>query len=319
VGQARKALMDAIILEADPHDLIVSLDADTTFGPDYFSTIVESFRTNPQVAALAVPYYHRLTGDPVKDRAILRYELFMRYYAINLWRIGSPYSFTAIGSAIALPVSSCKAIGGITPHKSGEDFYFMQKLRKFGPVLTWNPEKVYPAARYSDRVGFGTGPAMIRGSKGDWKSYPIYNAGHFDEVRQTYDLFPHLFPNDLSSTMDPFIREKFGESSIWQPLRENSKTAKQFIRSCHLKLDAFRVLQFLRWKKENENNNFTDEQSLFGFLMEYFPEHYHSLPFEPREFSFLESPAEQMDFLRDLLAGIEEDFRKTHLITAPFA
>jgi glycosyltransferase involved in cell wall biosynthesis len=193
VGWARKTAMDHINKQAEANDIMVSLDADTRFNPGYFESIKDNFKHHPDAAALSVPYYHELTGDDQKDRAILRYEIYMRYYAINLWRIGSPYNFTAIGSAMALPVWAYRAIGGITPHKSGEDFYFIQKLRKYGNVLTWNKEKVYPAARYSDRVFFGTGPAMIKGRDGDWSSYPIYPFELFDEVKATYDLFPVLF------------------------------------------------------------------------------------------------------------------------------
>ncbi len=193
VGWARKTIMDKIAKEANENDIMVTLDADTTFEPGYLQSIINTFLMYPKAVALSVPYYHKLTGKPEPDRAILRYEIYMRYYALNLWRINSPYNFTAIGSAMALPIKSYKAIGGITPHKSGEDFYFIQKLRKYGTVLTWNEEKVYPAARFSDRVGFGTGPAMIKGRAGDWDSYPIYPFNYFDEVKSTYDLFPVLF------------------------------------------------------------------------------------------------------------------------------
>ncbi len=99
--------------------------------PVIFNRLLNTFKHHPDAVALSVPYYHNLTGDEEKDRAILRYEIYMRYYAINLWRIGSPYNFTAVGSAMALPVWAYRAIGGITPHKSGEDFYFIQKLRKY--------------------------------------------------------------------------------------------------------------------------------------------------------------------------------------------
>jgi len=316
VGRARRLLMDAISETARDEDIIVSLDADTTFGPDYFKSIVEGLPSHPKARALAVPYYHLLTGDSGKDRAILRYEIYMRYFAINLWRISSPYSFTAIGSAIALPVSSYRAIGGITPHNSGEDFYFLQKLRKYGPILTWNAEKVFPAARYSDRVGFGTGPAMIRGAKGDWKSYPIYAAAYFDAVRQTFDLYPALYDSDLPTPLDQFILDKFGAESIWKPLRENSKSASQFIRACHLKLDAFRVLQFLKWKAEQ--GNVADERNLFGFLAKYYPGHHDAMPFDPLVFSFSDSPVPDLELLRELLAGIEEDYQKSYCITPPF-
>ena len=231
VGWARKTVMDHINNEAADNDIIISLDADTRFNPDYFSSILENFQKHPEAAALSVPYYHELTGDEEKDRAILRYEIYMRYYAINLWRIFCPYSFTAIGSAMALPVKSYRAIGGMTPHKSGEDFYFLQKLRKYGPVLTWNKEKVYPEARYSDRVFFGTGPAMIKSRDGDWSSYPIYPFELFDEIKETYDLLPDLFLKDVFTPMDDFIEEKFANQNIWQPLRENFKTRDKVCKS----------------------------------------------------------------------------------------
>ncbi len=227
--------------------------------------------------ALSVPYYHELTGDEEKDRAILRYEIYMRYYAINLRRIGSTYSFTAIGSAMALPVKSYRAIGGMTPHKSGEDFYFLQKLRKFGPVLTWNKEKVYPEARYSDRVFFGTGPAMIKGREGDWSSYPIYPFELFDEIRETYDLLPDLFLKDVFTPMDDFIEEKFANQNIWQPLRENFKTREQFVKACHHKIDGLRILQFLKWR--NSNSVHSDEENLARWFEKFHPQNLKQLEF----------------------------------------
>ena len=114
VGWARKTIVDYIATIANTNDIIVSLDADTTFGRDYFSSNVNIF-SKTKAVALANPYYHKLTGKDAEDRAILRYEIYMRNYAINLLLIDSPYAFTALGSAIVLPVSSYKAIGGLTP------------------------------------------------------------------------------------------------------------------------------------------------------------------------------------------------------------
>ncbi|HSN50675.1 MAG TPA: glycosyltransferase, partial [Bacteroidales bacterium] len=193
VGWARKTVMDAIVREARDTDIIVSLDGDTTFGNDYLQSIVDSFREHPEAVGLAVPYFHKAVEDEAAYRAILRYEIYMRHYSINLWRIGSPYAFTALGSAMACPVRSYKAIGGMSPRMSGEDFYFLQKLRKYGKILCWNREKVFPAARFSDRVYFGTGPAMIKGHAGDWNSYPIYPYHFFDELKESYDLFGSFF------------------------------------------------------------------------------------------------------------------------------
>jgi hypothetical protein len=304
VGQARKVLMDEIAKNATKHDIIVSLDADTHFNPNYFSTIVENFKKHPKAVALSVPYYHPLNEDPEANRQILHYEIYMRYYALNLWRIGSPYSFTAIGSAMALPVWAYKAIGGITPHKSGEDFYFLQKLRKYGIVLSWNKEKVYPAARFSDRVFFGTGPAMIKGNQGDWNSYPIYPFHLFDEIRNFYDFFPVLFEKEVETPLDEFILEKFGKKNIWNPLRENSKTKEQFVKACHQKFDALRTLQYLKW--ENSKNPQRDEEILLKYLNYFCPNEISAFSFDINSFDFEKSSIDELDQIRELLVRIEE-------------
>lgn len=309
VGWARKTIMDHIVKIAKDADIIISLDADTTFNPGYFKSIIHNFRDHPKAVAISVPYYHKLTGDEVKDRAILRYEIYMRYFAINLWRINSPYSFTAIGSAISLPLKSYKTIGGITPHKSGEDFYFLQKLRKHGEVLTWNDEKVYPAARYSDRVGFGTGPAMIRGKEGDWASYPVYPCNYFNEIDSTYKLFPELFIGNMDTPMDEFINEKFGTENIWQPLRENFKTKDKFIRACHHKIDGFRIFQYLKWR--NDKSSFMDEENLIRFLEKFYPDMVSKLSFKIKKLDFVQSDVQDFDELRKLMVKIEKGYQKS--------
>jgi len=323
VGWARKIIMEAINLIANPDDIIVSLDADTTFNPEYLNAIKDSFYSHPSHtsaanAGLSVPYYHNLTGDEVADRQILRYEIYMRYYAINMWRIGNPYCFTAIGSAMAVPVWLYRKIGGITPHKSGEDFYFMQKLRKSGEINHWCDEKVFPAARFSDRVFFGTGPAMIKGRGGDWKSYPIYDYRLFDLVNETFNLFIELYENDVDTPMDLFLRTTFKEENIWNPLRENYKTQEQFVRACASKIDGLRILQFL--KAEQKKSDRSDQENLVEFFMSVLAGRLDLGEYgnrEIREYGNKEievyvnfEDVKLLDSIRNLFMRIEENFRK---------
>ena len=265
VGWARKVLFDHILSVAAPSDLIVSMDADTQFGSGYLQSLLDSFGTHPQWVALSAPYYHRLTGDENADRAILHYEIYMRNYAINMLRIGSPYSFTAIGSAIVMRAAALRKIGGITPVKSGEDFYLVQKLTKMGTVGSWNTECVYPAARFSDRVFFGTGPAMTKAAAGDLSSYPIYHHSLFSFVKETCRRTDELYEHDIRTEFLDFLQSQFKDTDLWGTIRNNVKDANQFRRAFHEKADGLRILQFLKQKQKSVP--IPDIQSLYDNLV----------------------------------------------------
>ncbi len=311
VGWARKTVMDIISRNANNEDIIVSMDADTIFGKDYFQSIIEIFHECNKLLAISNPYYHNLTNDDELNRIMLRYEIYMRYYTVNLWRIGSPYSFSALGSAISVKNEAYKNSGGMTPKKSGEDFYFIQKLIKLGKVSRYNKELVYPGNRYSGRVFFGTGPALIKGKTNDWKSYPIYHYKLFEVIETMYSLFPLLFKKNIETPMDEFLARTFKEGNIWNNLRENFKTQEHFVKACHEKIDGLRILQFLKWKQEPEvydNENF--KQFVKTFYHDRAIEHHLNID----QFSFERSHIKELNKWRDLLLEIEQEFSKNHFL-----
>jgi len=300
VGWARKTVMDAINAVASNNDLIVSIDADTWYPPGYLYSLAGNLLTNPDATAFAVPYYHKLTGEERADRAILRYEIYMRYYSLNLWRCNIPYRFTAIGSALAAPVWAYRRIGGITPHMSGEDFYFLLKLAKIGRVVTWNSEMAFPAARFSDRVLFGTGPAMIRGDGGDWSSYPFYDPKQFDLVSETFTSLYNAQNMPLQNQFIGFLNELFKTDDLFAPLRSNHSDRQRFIKACVERIDALRILQYLRLY--GINRKLQEEDNLTSYLKDYF-----GITI-PQNFSFNRSTVDQIDEIRNQLAGLESQY-----------
>lgn len=250
VGQARNTLMNEINRLASPEDLIISIDADTKFEKSYVETIIQNFKIHQSALALSTPYYHHLTHDEAANKAILRYEIYMRNYSLNMLRINSPFAFTALGSAMACRVSAYRKIGEISPMKSGEDFYFLQQLRKIGSILIWNESHVFPAARFSDRVYFGTGPAMIKGNQGNWESYPIYCPSLFDEIGETYQHLNQIYKNSFENNFLNFLKIQFKNDNFLDPIRKNSKTAEQFVKAFHFKVDGLRILQFLKQQQK---------------------------------------------------------------------
>ena len=306
VGYARKFLIEQILQSANDDDILINMDADTIFRPSYCQSLINSYSADKQAVAAAVPYYHLLTNKEKEDRAMLRYEIYLRSYNLNLLRINSPYAYTALGSAIVCPVISYKAVGGFDKQESGEDFYLLRKLSKYGKVLIYNEEKVYPSARFSTRVPFGTGPAMLKGIAGQWDMYPIFHYSGFEIIAETYQKLDILFYEDIDNEFIRFLQTIFSEKDLWSPLRKNYKTETSFAKAFHHKVDSLRIFQYLRDYQRNMQKN--DVECLADFLQKFYPEEY--LYFFKNPFSFEHTPIETLNKLRDFFAERETFYQQ---------
>ena len=251
VGWARKLLFDRIAADLDENELVVSMDADTGFDDDYLESVCNTMNAHPDYTAFCVPYYHPLDGGSL-DRPMLRYECYMRHYLIHLLRIGNPYAFTALGSAMAFPMWAYRRAGGITPLQGGEDFYLLQKLAKTGKVQlhfchpTSFLSAVRPQGRVSARVPFGTGPAIAAGIQEMDSRYPFYCEQGFNAIKATYDTFPTLYERDIETPLSSFLRQQLGTDDLWSPLRKNYRTCAHFTRACAERVDGLRIMQYLK-------------------------------------------------------------------------
>lgn len=307
VGWARKTAMDFAAGLANADDIILSMDADTRYPANYFSAVSDHIYSFPDAMGLSVPYYHKLTGDETADRCILRYEIYMRNYALHMLQLRNPYCFSAIGSGMACKSGVYKRVGGLTPKLSGEDFYFMQKLRKAGNLIIHSDAVIHPEARFSDRVYFGTGPAMIRGRDGKWDSYPIYSSESFLKVADTFKVFTDLYTSDFEVPMQHFLDQMTDGNSFWGTLRNNAASAEAFVKACTQRLDGLRILQFL--KSDNENYPQSDEEKLWQFLNSalFSSEDISGLP-DVKDFS--ECTVDELNDIRNVMFQKERSLQK---------
>jgi len=311
VGWARKVAMDLAIENALPTDIILSMDADTAFTQNYFEAIATRMNHTPKAMALSVPYMHPLSGNEALDRLMLRYEIYMRHYALSLWIIENPYAFTAIGSAMAIPVWAYKKVNGISPVLSGEDFYFMLKLSKSGAIIHTCKERIYPQGRLSNRVYFGTGPALMKGNSGDWSSYPIYPQSLFQKIKESFQAFELLWEKDTDFPMDSFLAGQFKDAQWWIPLRANYKNKAQFVKACCVKTDALRILQYLKAQYSNQPDN--DEKELIAFMQNFYGTKNIKLEIpELNSLNFKTSNITLLKAIRQKLMQSEDEFRAKH-------
>lgn len=310
VGLARRCCVDALLPRAADSDILISMDADTLFGPDYVSRIVRCFGEHRDAAAVTPEYYHRLSGDAAADRALLRYEIYMRCFLIGLLRIGSPYAFTALGSAICCRMGTCRKVGGFDGRQAGEDFYFLQKTAKCGKIRTDPGCTVYPSSRVSDRVPFGTGPA-VRDLQASEKRYPVFPPAAFDRIGESYRLIPAFREKDISTPLTDFISAADGSAACWDRLRRNYPTLPAFTRAFHQKADGLRLFQFLR--QYAAEHPASDEENLRLTLARFTEEGDAPAAGLPEDFAFATAPVALLDGIRDTLQKREATLRSLPL------
>lgn len=158
VGRARKIAGDIA------HRLVMAgrvrspwihfTDADARLPADYFAR-VPAADSGPLPTALVYPFRHEGAAAQI-------YEAKLQYYVDGLRWAGSPYAFHTVGSTMVVSARAYAQARGVPKRQAGEDFYLLNKLRKLGPVRTLSGAPIGLSGRASDRVPFGTGPAVRR-------------------------------------------------------------------------------------------------------------------------------------------------------------
>jgi len=303
VGWARRHLFDAISKTTSKQSLCISLDADTHVPANYVAEIRRAFAACPNAVALAVPYYHPLPQDASAARHILRYEIYLRYYQLSLWRIGSPYAYMPIGSGLAFRLDAYRRMGGMPPRKAGEDFYFLQQMRKIGPVIRWINSRVEPAARPSARNPFGTGPLMGEVDLSlQNKRYPFYAQQSFDRLRASFVLFPKLHETDIPMPIDDFLQGERGGTAAFGRIRRNFADRGLFIKACHERMDGLRTLRFLRYEEARRGGGESDAFRVNALL--------EKLKKTPISLDFQTQSIDELDRVRNTLYAYESEFQQ---------
>ena len=148
--------------------------------------------SDPAVAATTriAPFWHGPCGDAAVDRATARYEVWLRHYVAGLAFAGSDWAYPTIGSTLEVQATAYAAVRGVPRRQAGEDFHLLAKLAKLGPVEHGGPVEVTLQSRVSNRVPFGTGPAVARAIEtGD--EIEAYDPRVFEHLRE---LVRHLEP-----------------------------------------------------------------------------------------------------------------------------
>jgi len=260
VGEARKIGMDLALEILNDDSFIASLDADTIVSKNYLERLFDFFEKKIADTAVITFSHRNDENAPEITEAIKIYEEYLKNYVNGLKIAGSPYAFHSIGSAMAFTARAYIRAGGMKIRKGGEDFYFLQSLLKTGKVAEINEVLVYPSNRLSERVPFGTGPALKKIISGNRKIF--HNPLVFEELRKILSSATKLCENrntDISvffNSIDKVAFEFFLEnnfSELWKKIVSNTPDSKEKrYKAFNLWFDAFRTLKFIHFCEKRD-------------------------------------------------------------------
>lgn len=255
VGMARKIGFDLALprLSWGRSPLLVSLDADTLVEPGYLPAVVDHFR-RAAVGGAVIQFRHRDAETAAGQEIIDRYELFLRSYVLGLAYAGSPYAFHTVGSAMACTGDAYLRCGGMNCRRAGEDFYFLQQLKKTVGIDQVSGTVVHPSPRPSHRVPFGTGRSVAKALSEGEGAISFYHPECFALLRKWLALASGSF--GLSG--EAVMREAAGISPLlagylegerflasWERLSKGKRVREPFLAAFHEWFDGLRTMKLI--------------------------------------------------------------------------
>jgi len=259
VGLARKIGADLsaylISINKVKQPWICSSDADAHLPDDYFNTL----GSRDKSTVVSCFNFTHSSDDKRIHQANFLYETALRYYVAGLQYANSPYAFFTIGSILAFKADAYVQARGFPKRSAGEDFYLLNKLAKLGNVEFIEEVIVELEARTSQRVPFGTGPAVqkILDLQGNNQDYCYYHPQVFILLKETIHSFSSLwhYRADLlswfqqqSSIIQSALTE-IGFNSFVDKQKNNNE--KQFNKQLVVWFDAFKTLKFIHSLRAN--------------------------------------------------------------------
>jgi hypothetical protein len=209
-----------------------------------------------KIPGALIPFCHRSGSSPEQDRAMRRYELFLRAYVLGLSRAGSPYAFHTVGSAMACLAEPYARMGGMNLRAAGEDFYFLQNLAKTGGIAQVKGTVVYPSARASNRVPFGTGRSISKLLGNEKAAVLFYQKDCFQVLRDWLTLIAQNLESEgediqaeaerISAHLAEHLHS-IGFITVWDKLRKNFRERSTLMSAFHGWFDGLKTMKLIHY------------------------------------------------------------------------
>ncbi len=251
VGLARKIGCDMALklytLGCIKKPWIFSTDADVVLPNNYFS---QSIKSNKDYSAVVLDFEH-VSDNTRLNQLQFYYDFKLRYYQAGTTYAGMEYNYIPLGSTLIVNMECYAQVRGFPKRNAGEDFYLLNKLAKIKPIkYLVEGLVVIIQSRFSDRVPFGTGPALVQiNNLANVNEYKYYHPRCFIQLKEWYFYLHSLWNNkqlNIIHPVDEILQELYDYLSCEevfnksQPQITSANRWQQFI---HQWFDAFKVLK----------------------------------------------------------------------------
>ena len=248
---------------------IHSSDADAHLPNNYFSAHSgEKFTANHPVATCCNFYHYSKQLDIHQANEL--YETALRYYVAGLQFAQSSYAYFTIGSILSFDIYAYCQARGFPKRSAGEDFYLLNKLAKLGDIAYLPEVTIKLDARPSQRVPFGTGPAVksIMELTEQAQDYTYYHPKVFVELKACLVAFDCLWqhreaPDNWFDVLPVITQQALKNIGLLSFIAKQQKANKiQFDKQLIVWFDSFKTLKFIHALREQGVTNIPLLQAL---------------------------------------------------------
>ncbi len=165
---------------------------------------------------------------------------------------GSRYAYSTLGSTLAVHAETYAQVRGFPRRNAGEDFYLLNKVAKVASISQLCSAKITLQARRSDRVPFGTGPALshiceLLKKDPSGQEYLSYAPATFDLLALAL-IELNRFATNEHPVSDPTvlgILQQLGWDRVKDQLQRQYSQPRQRQRAVMDWFDALKTLRFV--------------------------------------------------------------------------
>ena len=266
VGKARKIgcdiALNIYISGVIKYPWIYSTDADVILPQYYFS---QSIKNNHDFSAIVLDFEH-ISDDAELSKLQFLYDLKLRYYLAGITFARLDYNYIPLGSTLIVQMECYAQVRGFPMRNAGEDFYLLNKLKKIKPIkYLVDGVVVEIKSRLSDRVPFGTGPALIQiMTLASYKDYKYYHPECFIYLKKWIKFLHNTWAQGhlkIEKPSDKILSELYAHlncENVFKRVSTQMTSQLRWQQFIHQWFDAFKGLKAVHFfdKKYDRLNYF---------------------------------------------------------------